>query len=90
VTPSLSQKLALTVQFSPTAAGSVSGSISIVSNASRGPATVPLPEKLDVSGVHTLTAILFPDIIGRAEESHRDGTGRNLWIVLGRRTNEWC
>jgi hypothetical protein len=37
-----SQNLVLTIQFSPTAAGSVSGSISIVSNASGSPASVSL------------------------------------------------
>ena len=42
VTLSPSQNLTLSVQFSPTAAGSVNGSISIVSNASGSPATVSL------------------------------------------------
>jgi Abnormal spindle-like microcephaly-assoc'd, ASPM-SPD-2-Hydin/Protein of unknown function (DUF1573) len=42
VTLTPTQKLTLTVQFSPTAAGSVNGSISIVSNASGSPATISL------------------------------------------------
>ena len=42
VTLSPSQNLTLSVQFSPTNAGSVNGSISIVSNASGSPATVSL------------------------------------------------
>jgi len=37
-----SQNLSLTVQFSPTAAGSVNGSVSVVSNATGSPATVSL------------------------------------------------
>ena len=42
VTLSPSQNLTLSVQFSPTAAGSVTGTISIVSNASGSPATIAL------------------------------------------------
>jgi hypothetical protein len=42
VTITPSQNLILTIQFRPTAAGSVSGSISIVSNASGSPASVSL------------------------------------------------
>src|SRR4029077_6740633 len=42
VTLSPSQNLTLSVQFSPTAAGSVTGTISIVSNASGSPARVAL------------------------------------------------
>jgi fibronectin type 3 domain-containing protein len=42
VTLTPSQNLTLSVQFSPTAAVTVSGSISIVSNASGSPATVAL------------------------------------------------
>ena len=42
VTVSPTQNLVLTVQFSPTAAGSAAGGISIISNASGSPATVPL------------------------------------------------
>ena len=42
VTLSPSQNLTLSVQFSPTVAGSVTGTISIVSNASGSPATVAL------------------------------------------------
>ncbi|MGH9743474.1 MAG: beta strand repeat-containing protein, partial [Candidatus Acidiferrum sp.] len=42
VTVSPTQNLVLTVQFSPTVAGTVSGSISIVSNATGSPATVSL------------------------------------------------
>jgi hypothetical protein len=42
VTLTPSQNLALGVQFSPTAAGSVAGSVSIVSNATGSPATVTL------------------------------------------------
>ena len=42
VTLTPTQKLTLVVQFSPTTAGSVSGSISIVSNASGSPAAVSL------------------------------------------------
>ena len=42
VTPSPSQNLTLSVQFSPKAAGSVTGTISIVSNASGSPARVAL------------------------------------------------
>jgi len=42
VTLSPSQNLTLTIQFSPAAAGTVSGSISIVSNASGSPSTVSL------------------------------------------------
>ena len=42
VTLSPSQNLILTVEFSPTVAGSVSGSISIMSNATGSPATVAL------------------------------------------------
>jgi fibronectin type 3 domain-containing protein len=42
VTLSPSQNLTLTIQFSPTAAGILNGSISIVSNANGSPATVSL------------------------------------------------
>jgi len=42
VTLAPSQKLTLSVTFDPTAAGSVSGSISIVSNATSSPAVVSL------------------------------------------------
>jgi hypothetical protein len=42
VTLTPSQNLTLTVQFSPSTAGAANGSISIVSNASGSPATVPL------------------------------------------------
>jgi hypothetical protein len=42
VTLSPSQNLVLSVQFSPTSAGSVTGTISIVSNASGSPATIAL------------------------------------------------
>ena len=42
VTLSPSQNLTLSVQFSPTVAGSVTGTISIVSNASGSPATITL------------------------------------------------
>jgi fibronectin type 3 domain-containing protein len=42
VTLSPSQNLILTIQFSPVVAGSVSGSISMVSNLSGSPATVSL------------------------------------------------
>jgi Abnormal spindle-like microcephaly-assoc'd, ASPM-SPD-2-Hydin/Protein of unknown function (DUF1573) len=42
VTLSPSQNLTLSVQFSPTAAGSVTGTISIVSNASGSPTTIAL------------------------------------------------
>jgi len=42
VTLTLSQNLTLSVQFSPTAAGTINGSISIVSNATGSPATVSL------------------------------------------------
>jgi centrosomal CEP192-like protein/HYDIN/CFA65/VesB family protein/Ig-like domain-containing protein len=42
VTLSPAQSLSLGVQFSPTVSGSVSGTISIVSNATGSPATVPL------------------------------------------------
>jgi fibronectin type 3 domain-containing protein len=42
VTLSPSQNLALSVQFSPTSAGSGNGTISIVSNASGSPATITL------------------------------------------------
>jgi hypothetical protein len=42
VTLSPSQNLTLTIQFSPTAAGTVNGSISMVSNAGGSPATVSL------------------------------------------------
>jgi fibronectin type 3 domain-containing protein len=42
VTLSPAQNLILTVQFSPTSAGTVSGTISIVSNATGSPATVSL------------------------------------------------
>ncbi|MGC2829312.1 MAG: choice-of-anchor D domain-containing protein, partial [Candidatus Acidiferrum sp.] len=42
VTLSPTQNLILTIQFNPTVAGSVNGSISIVSNASGSPATVSL------------------------------------------------
>jgi fibronectin type 3 domain-containing protein len=42
VTPSPSQNLILTSQFSPTVAGSIIGSISMVSNASGSPVTVSL------------------------------------------------
>ena len=42
VTLTPSQNLTLSVQFSPTAAGTINGSISIVSTATGSPATVPL------------------------------------------------
>jgi fibronectin type 3 domain-containing protein len=42
VTLTPSQNLTLTIQFSPTATGTVNGSISIISNASGSPATVSL------------------------------------------------
>jgi hypothetical protein len=42
VTLTPSQNLTLTIQFSPTAVGTVNGSISIISNASGSPATVSL------------------------------------------------
>jgi hypothetical protein len=42
VTLSPSQNLTLTVQFSPTIAGAVNGSISIVSNATGSPVTIPV------------------------------------------------
>ena len=42
MTLSSTQNLILTIQFNPTVAGSVNGSVSIVSNASGSPATVSL------------------------------------------------
>jgi hypothetical protein len=42
VTLSPSQNITLVVQFSPATAGSISGSITVVSNATGSPATIPL------------------------------------------------
>jgi hypothetical protein len=65
VTLSPLQNLTLTIQFSPTAAGSLPGSISIVSNASGSPATIsltgtgvaPVQHSVDLSWTASTSAV---------------------------------
>jgi len=54
VTLTPSQNLVLSVQFSPTVAGSVSGTISIVSNATASPATVTLSGSGVLPALHSV------------------------------------
>jgi fibronectin type 3 domain-containing protein len=54
VTLTPNQKLTFTVQFAPSAAGSVNGSVTVVSNATGSPATITLSGTGVASGPHTV------------------------------------